>query len=129
MKKRVLTIGMLALFLGMLYLPDFPLLSYYLGQQKLTISSSDGNPENINTLIGDIRYLQALAKRAGDNDDTKKAPEPPPKTQNNTVSSVYLLTANIDIHSNTAVQFSFIPYKFNIKDCLILLGNPPPKKA
>ncbi len=128
MKKQVLIIGLLALFLGMLYLPDYPLLSYYLGQQKLTISNSDLTPESVNTLIGDIRYLQALTERANDCcDETKKAPEPPPKTQNNTINIVYLLTANSILQTENSIQINFLPYKFIIKDCIILLGNPPPK--
>ena len=127
MKKQVLTIGLLSLFLAMLYLPDFPLLSYYLGQQRLTISNADNTPEKVNTLIGDIRYLQALIERTDDCEKTTKAPEPPPKTQNNSINIVYLLTANSVQRSENSVNFNFLPYQFIIKDCIILKNNPPPK--
>ncbi|NOX84879.1 MAG: hypothetical protein GXO86_02765 [Chlorobi bacterium] len=128
MKKQALTIGLLALFLTMLYLPDYPLLSYYLAQQRLTISSSDLTPESVNTLIGDIRYLQALAERTTDCcDKTNKTPAPPPKTQNQTINVVYLLIINSVSQTENSTQINFSPYQFTIRDCFILPDNPPPK--
>ena len=128
MKKQVLTIGLLSLFLAMLYLPDYPILSYYLGKQRLTISNADMTPENVKTMIGDIRYLQALMERTDDLDKTTKAPEPPPKTQNNnSINIVYLLTANSFPRAENSFQIIFSPYHFTVKDCVMLKSNPPPK--
>jgi hypothetical protein len=127
MKRQVLTIGLLTLFLALLFVPGYPLLSYYIIKSHVTISNADIRPETTNSLIGDLHYLQALIERSVDCDNTKKIPETPPSTQNQTTNVVYLLSVNIIPLSENSVFIDYTPYRFTVKDCFIMSGNPPPE--
>ncbi len=127
MKRQILTIGLLILFLALLFVPGYPLLSYYITNSQVTISNADVRTETTNSLIGDIHYLQALIERSADCQNTKKAPEPPPTTQNHTTNVVYLLSVNTIQLSENSVFINYTPYRFTVKDYFVLSGNPPPE--
>jgi hypothetical protein len=98
MIKRLISIVFLLLYMAFLVLPTYPLLQYYLSSShagtgycvnQKSISNSD------NTKTGDMAYLSALLKSAGNkNAQGKKAQNPPPS--NNEVNNlVYLVTGSL----------------------------------
>jgi len=127
MKKQVLTISLLTLFLALLFVPGYPILSYLIIRPHVTISNAGFTSGTTNSLIGDLLYLQALIDRSSDCNTEKKIPEPPPTTQNQTTNFVYLLSVNSIPLSENSILISYTPYRFSVKDCTIHSGNPPPK--
>jgi hypothetical protein len=114
--------------IAMLVMPGFPALHYYFGTDKAVLYNSDIQPENNGSLISDINYLNALAKRTADIKDCDKSKAPaPPKPQKEGNGFIYLLT-DISLHLQlTAKPFKFKPYINIWHNRFIPTGNPPPK--
>ncbi len=114
MKKILINSVLLLIFLGLLLVPNYPYLHYYIVKSKTTISNADVNIECSKTLIGDIAYLNAILHRSGDSngENEKKAP-PPPETNNNFNHLVF-------INSNTNDLIK--PHKIN---CGYSIFNTP----
>jgi len=78
MKKILINSVLLLIFMGLLLVPNYPYLHYYLVKSQTTISNTDVSVESNKTLIGDIAYLNAILHRSdtSDEENDKKAPLP-----------------------------------------------------
>ena len=118
---------MVLLVLLTLVLPNYPALHYYI-LEPLTLSNSDITIENSNTLIGDLRYLSAIAKRAeqvNKVDDEKRTT--PPKPHKDISGVVYVVSnSNIDLTPHfKAVKYILLKESFTGR--FVLMNSPPPK--
>ncbi len=125
MKKISGILVLLVLVMTMLFLPNYPALHYFF-YKNVTISNSDATLENSHTLIGDLKYLSAITKRAEVTEETK-APAPPPKPHKEVTSFVYLLS-ELHLTINLAVKTtSYNEFLVALTGRYIPVGNPPPK--
>ncbi len=108
----------------MLLLPNYPALHYFF-YKNVTISNSDVSLENSHSLIGDLKYLSAITKRAAETKEAKATP--PPKPQKEVTNLVYLLTElNLKIEL-TEITTSYNEFIVVLSGRYIPVGNPPPK--
>ena len=125
MKKLSGILVLLVLVMTMLFLPNYPALHYFF-YKNVTFSNSDATLENSHTLIGDLKYLSAITKRAEVTKETK-APAPPPKPHKEVTGFVYLLsklhlTINLEVKTTSYNEFLVA-----LTGRYIPVGNPPPK--
>ena len=113
MKKILINSVLLLIFMGLLLVPNYPYLHYYLVKPQTTIGNADISIESSKTLIGDIAYLNAILHRADTSDAENEKNAPPPETNNSISHLVFINTTKIDL------------IKPNDKDCAYSLFNTP----
>ncbi len=84
--------------MGLLLVPNYPYLHYYLVKSQTTIGNADINIESSKTLIGDIAYLNAILHRSNNSDGEKdKEAAPPTKTNNNLNQLVFINSSIVEL--------------------------------
>ncbi len=93
MLKKGFVILSLVLYLIFLFLPGLPLLNYYLfsgNNQCASLSENLQFNNNEKSHVGDGVYLMALMKRVQGDEVSKKAQNPPPRTNTESNTLIYI---------------------------------------
>jgi len=127
MKKILINSVLLMIFMGLLLVPNYPYLHYYLVKSKTTISNANISIENNKTLIGDIAYLNAILHRSDTSDKENDKKAPLPETNNNLSHLVFINSNSIEINKphNTNCRFSIFNSPESPKIYLTVLTPPP----
>ncbi len=114
MVRKLISISFLLLYLAFLILPAYPIMHYYLFSTGNEYASHTQQKKYFNgdhTKTGDMAYLSALLKSAGDKNNTdKKNQNPPPSTNNEINNLVYIVSGNFHL----ALHTSGVPLHFRI---------------
>ena len=113
MKTILVNSVLLLIFMGLLLVPNYPFLHYYIVKSQTTITNADVTIENSKTLIGDIAYLNAILHRSDNSDAESDKKAPLPETNNHFNHLVF-------INSNTTDLIK--PHKIN---CGYSIFNTP----
>lgn len=127
MKKILINSVLLLIFMGLLLVPNYPFLHYYLVKSQPTISNTDINIENNKTLIGDIAYLNAILHRSDTSDEENDKKAPLPETNNHFNHLVFINSNNIELNKphNINCGYSIFNSPESPKIYLTILTPPP----
>jgi hypothetical protein len=131
MLKKIIVISLLGLYLVFLFFPGWPLLNYYFfssHNQELSINQHLHFQNNETSHVGDGVYLKALMDRVNGNDISKKAQNPPPRTNTESNTLIYNLPdgflQSLSALSGIPVHFAHYTEKILVSYGRVLL--PPP---
>lgn len=127
MKQILINSVLLLIFMGLLLVPNYPYLHYYLVKSQPSIGNADINIESSKTLIGDIAYLNAILHRANVNDgESKEKTSPPPETNNHFNHLVFINSSMIELHKPQNVNCGHLVFNTPESTKVYLTPLTPP---
>ncbi|UBM61766.1 hypothetical protein LA303_10155 [Candidatus Sulfidibacterium hydrothermale] len=131
MIRKAISISFLLLYLAFLILPSYPLLHYYFfsSSHAYFANTKDKNYSNgDHTKTGDMAYLSALLKSAGDkNSATTKNQNPPPTTNNEVSNMIYLVSGTFHLQFLAeGIPLHFYSYADPLPERYLKVLIPPP---
>lgn len=128
MKRILINSVLLLIFMGLLLVPNYPYLHYYIVNSETTIENADVNIETSKTLIGDITYLNAILHRSGNSDGEKDKKAPPPSKTNSNFSQLVFINSSLIAlikPQDTNCEYSIFNAPKSPKVYIQLLTPPP----
>jgi hypothetical protein len=131
MRKKILAISFLLLYLAFMILPTFPLMQYYIfeaGANCVSAAKGRNFSNGDHTKTGDMAYLHALLKSASDkNSKNKNTQSPSPSTNNEINNLIYLTTTNTHLSFLTpGISLHFPVFNEPLTERYLQVLVPPP---
>ena len=134
MVRKGISISFLLLYLAFMILPAWPLVHYYFltsGDNYVPERTQKNYSNGDHTKTGDLAYINALLKSATDkNAKDKRAQNPPPSTNNEINSLVYLVSGTFHLaHLALGIPLHFKTYSEVPLERYLKVLIPPPNPA